>query len=139
MTERAVPDVDRPVSPTSAPVATPTARPAVALDPALQGRFAALAAGRILVFDHLVTRRLPHAPAAELSVRLQAHRPRGSVTIATVEGVECVAEPRLAPVIRAAGALLRPVAGAVLGQIAVDLARPLAWLDYLSSIDASRP
>jgi hypothetical protein len=111
----------------------------IALDARLRGRFADIAAGRIVVIDYLVTRPTPALPVAELSVRLQRTPPRGTVTLATLEGVRCVADPRLEPVLREARPTLRPVAGAILGQLGIDLKRPLAWLDFLSSTAARRP
>ena len=109
------------------------------LHPSLAGRFSELADGRILVIDYLVTRPAPAVPTAELSARLQRARPRGGVVIATIEGVDCVSDPRLEVVLREAGPRLRPVAGALLGQLEIELARPLAWLDFLSSTAARRP
>ena len=109
------------------------------LHPGLAGRFSELADGRILVIDYLVTRPVPAVPTAELSARLQRVRPPGGVVIATIEGVECVADPRLEVVLREAGPRLCPVASALLGQLEIELARPLAWLDFLSGTAAGRP
>lgn len=109
------------------------------LDGRLAGRLADLADGRVLVIDYLVTRPSWAMPEAELSVRLQRAAPLGSVRIAVLEGVACVADPRLVAVLRAAGGTLRPVAGAVLGQLELDLERPLAWLDFVASAAARRP
>ena len=111
---------------------------AIALDPRLEGRLAEIAAGRVLVVDYLVTRPTPALPTAELSVRLLRDRPGGVVVIGSAEGVDCLADPRLEAVLREAGPRLRPVAGAVLGQFELDLARPLVWLDFLSSTAARR-
>ena len=153
MTERTVePDFSGPdsvahVGPTNTAPGRPAAveehsrlAPAqIALDDRLVGRFAEIAAGRILVIDYLVTRPSWSLPSAELSVRLQRTVPRGTRTIATIEGVPCVADLRLATVLREAGVRIRPVAGAVLGQFAIDLDRPLVWLDFLSSVPARQP
>ncbi len=111
---------------------------AFALDPALVGRFAEIAAGRVLVVDYLVTRPSPALPTAELSVRLQRTAPRGSACLTLIEGIPCHGDPVLLPVLREAGPRLRPVAGALLGQLAIDLDRPLVWLDFLSSTAARR-
>jgi len=97
-----------------------------------------LAAGRVLVIDYLVTRPSWDLPVAELSARLQAVAPPAARTVATVEGVRCVSDPRLHGVLREAGVTLVPIAGAVLGQFALHLDRPLVWLDFLSSVAARR-
>lgn len=47
----------------------------VALDPRLRGRFEAIAEGRVLAIDYLVTRPTPGVPTAELSARLVRARP----------------------------------------------------------------
>jgi len=109
------------------------------LDDGLAGRFAELAAGRVLVVDYLVTRPAPAVPTAELSARLRPGSPAGAIVIGTIEGVPCVADPALEPVLREAMPHLRAIAGGVLGQFEIDLARPLAWLDFLSSVAARRP
>ena len=109
------------------------------LDPGLQGRFAELAGGRVLVIDFLLTRPTPQLPTAELSARWEPRPPAGLTPAAPIEGVQVVVDPRLEEVLREAGPRLRPVAGALLGQLAVDLARPLVWLDFLSSPSARRP
>ncbi len=111
----------------------------IVLDPRLAGRLFDLANGRVLVIDYLLTRPSWSLPMAELSVRLQRASPRGTVRIATIEGVPCVADPRLTPVLQEAGIRIRPIAGAILGQFEVDLERPLVWLDFLSSTAARRP
>lgn len=109
------------------------------LDDGLAGRFAKLAAGRVLVVDYLVTRPAPAVPTAELSARLRPGAPAGAIVIGTVEGVPVVADPVLELVLREARPHLRAIAGGVLGQFEIDLARPLAWLDFLSSVAARRP
>jgi hypothetical protein len=110
----------------------------LALDRGLYGRMADLADGRSLVVDFLITRPSWAMPDGELSVRLQLAAPPGFVRVATLEGVPCMAEPRLVPILREAGVTVRPVAGAVLGQLELDLERPWAWLDFLSTA-ARRP
>jgi hypothetical protein len=111
----------------------------IALDPQLQGRFAEIAAGRVLVIDYLVTHPTADLLQAELSARLQRPRPRGAVKVASVEGVDCLADPRVHTVLRDGGPNLRPVAGAVLGQLEIELAQPLIWFDFLSSVAARQP
>ena len=108
------------------------------LDDDLAGRFAEIAAGRVLLVDYLVTRPAPAVPTAELSARLERVAPAGTVVIGRIEGVPCVADPALEPALREAQPHLRAIAGGVLGQFGVDLARPLAWLDFLSSVAARR-
>jgi hypothetical protein len=132
------PDSDQPQGPSRRPTIAADSGPIV-LDRQLEGRLAAIADGRVLVIEYLITRPSWSLAAAELSVRVQRSRPRGSMRLATLEGVECFVEPRLAPVLREAGLTLRPVAGAVLGQFEVDVIRPLAWIDFLSSTAARRP
>jgi hypothetical protein len=105
----------------------------LALDRRLYGRIADLADGRLLVIDYLITRPSWAMPDGELSARLQLAAPLGFVRIATLEGVPCMAEPRLVPILREAGATVRPVAGAVLGQLELELERPWAWLDFLAT------
>jgi hypothetical protein len=109
------------------------------LDPRLRGRFAEIADGRILVVDFLLTRQAPHLAAGELAARWERKRPVGFVDAAPIEGVACMHDPRLAWVLRECGPRLCPVAGAVLGQLWIDLARPLAWLDFLASPAARQP
>ena len=109
------------------------------LDGDLAGRFGELAAGRVLVVDYLVTRPAPAVPTAELSARLRPEPPAGAIVIGAIEGVPCVADPVLEPVLREAMPHLRAIAGGVLGQFEIDLLRPLAWLDFLSSVAARRP
>jgi hypothetical protein len=77
-------------------------------------------------------------PDGELSVRLQLAAPPGFIRIATLEGVPCMAEPRLVPILREAGVTVRPVAAAILGQLELELERPWAWLDFLATA-ARRP
>jgi hypothetical protein len=120
-------------------VTASTALVEIGLDPHLRGRFAEIAAGRTLVIDFLVTRPTPQLPTGELSARWERRPPAGFTAAASLEGVPCVFDPRLASVLRESGPSVRPVAAAVLGQLEVQLARPLAWLDFLSSPAARRP
>jgi hypothetical protein len=134
------PDRGAGAGPDRRPTAPTDSRPTVpfTLDDDLAGRFADLAGTRVLVVDYLVTRRPPQIALGELSARLQRTPPPGTVTVGTIEGVPCYAEPALAGVLREARPRLRPVAGGVLGQLAIELERPLPFIDYLSSVAPNR-
>ncbi len=105
---------------------------AIDLEPELRGRFAEVAGGRTLVIEAFMTHG-PGLPRGRMAVRLERYPAIGLVEVATIEGVPCLAERRLVPTLRAAGPTIRPVAGAVLGQLTIELARPLVWLDFLAS------
>ena len=115
-----------------------TADPLISLDPGLAGHFAEIADGRVLVIDHLITRPAGGLPVGELSARFQRTPPHGSVTLTVIEGVPCVVDPRLVGVLRAARPRLLPVMDAILGHLAIELALPFAWLDYVSSSPSRR-
>ena len=106
------------------------------LAPALLGRLAAVAKGRLLVIDYYASWHRGLA-VGDLTVRLGEPdaEPR-YVELAAVEGVTVLAERGLLGIL--AGAILRETGPPFARHLAIVLARPERWIEFLEHRAVSR-
>jgi len=112
---------------------------AIGVDPALRRRLRAMAGGRSLAIGMYATRCCgsPYL-IGDLTARFVRLTLPDAVALASIEGVPLVADRRLIDLLASAGPTLVEVGLPFARHLAVELAEPVAWLDFLASPAACR-
>jgi hypothetical protein len=120
----------------------PRSRIAVGLDPALRGRLAVLAAGRAIAIDWFTSRaRCTSVWVGDLTARwVEPGTPveSGLVPLAPIDGVPVLAAAGLLDLLATTGPSLRLSGPVFARHLSIELADPVAWLDFLETPLAHR-